>query len=163
MAVFGYFDKYIPTLHFKVKEAIYFQISALLLLQPFASDPGLVAFYAFMIEFVIISLLLIDIHRAEAATGMTKEGYIEAVVQGIQDCKELGIDCDVRLLLSVDRKRDVQDAYDTVKLAESFANKHPGLIVGLDLSGDPTVSLRVIAPINTANFCIFSFYACDVS
>ena len=51
--------------------------------------------------------------------------------------------CDivVRLLLSVDRRTSVEDAWDTLSLAEELRQMedYRQLIVGLDLSGDPNV------------------------
>ena len=51
--------------------------------------------------------------------------------------------CDivVRLLLSVDRRTSVEDAWDTLSLTEELRKMedYRQLIVGLDLSGDPNV------------------------
>ena len=51
--------------------------------------------------------------------------------------------CDivVRLLLSVDRRTSVENAWDTLSLAEELRKMedYRQLIVGLDLSGDPNV------------------------
>ncbi len=49
-----------------------------------------------------------------------------------------------RLLLSIDRRRSIEDAKETVKLAETYmktpAGDHKAKVVGIDLSGDPSVS-----------------------
>ncbi len=57
------------------------------------------------------------------------------------DCqdKEDSLDITVRLLLSVDRRGSVEYAWDTLKLADDLRKQHDGIIVGLDLSGDPAV------------------------
>ena len=45
------------------------------------------------------------------------------------------------LLLSIDRRGSVVDAYDTVELALKYSkNDHHAQVVGIDLSGDPKVS-----------------------
>ena len=50
-----------------------------------------------------------------------------------------------RLLLSIDRRQSIPEASDTVKLAQEYAQSssvlEQGRVVGIDLSGDPNVSL----------------------
>lgn len=45
-----------------------------------------------------------------------------------------------RFLVAVDRRHGPEVAMETVKLAEDFLLSSDGIVVGLDLSGDPTVS-----------------------
>lgn len=47
----------------------------------------------------------------------------------------------LRFLVAIDRRNGAEVAMETVKLAEEFMLSSDGLVVGLDLSGDPTVSL----------------------
>ncbi|KAJ7311262.1 hypothetical protein JRQ81_006876 [Phrynocephalus forsythii] len=75
--------------------------------------------------------------REEKATGMTKRAYVEAVLEGIRQCREEELDIDVRFLLSVDRRGGPTGAKATVKLAEEFLLSTDGVVVGLDLSGNP--------------------------
>ncbi|XP_029379166.1 N6-Methyl-AMP deaminase isoform X1 [Echeneis naucrates] len=77
--------------------------------------------------------------REEKNTGLTKKGYIETVIRAIQLCKDEGLDIDVRFLVAIDRRNGTQVAMETVALAEQFLLSSDGLVVGLDLSGDPTV------------------------
>ncbi len=42
--------------------------------------------------------------------------------------------------MAIDRRNGTEVAMETVKLAEEFMLSSDGLVVGLDLSGDPTVS-----------------------
>ncbi|XP_038129824.1 adenosine deaminase-like protein isoform X1 [Cyprinodon tularosa] len=77
--------------------------------------------------------------RAEKDTGLTKKNYVEAVIKAIQQCKEEGVDIDVRFLVAIDRRNGTEVAMETVKLAEEFMLSSGGLVVGIDLSGDPTV------------------------
>nr|XP_025969231.1 adenosine deaminase-like protein isoform X2 [Dromaius novaehollandiae] len=76
--------------------------------------------------------------REEKATGMTKRMYVETVLEGIKQCKEEGLDIDVRLLIAINRRGGPAVAKQTVKLAEEFLLSTDGVVVGLDLSGDPT-------------------------
>ncbi|KAK7877526.1 hypothetical protein WMY93_031772 [Mugilogobius chulae] len=77
--------------------------------------------------------------REEIPTGLTKRRYIETVIQAIQQCKEEGVDIDVRFLVAIDRRNGSQVAMETVQLAEEFLLSSDGLVTGIDLSGDPTV------------------------
>ncbi|XP_015248989.1 PREDICTED: adenosine deaminase-like protein [Cyprinodon variegatus] len=77
--------------------------------------------------------------RAEKDTGLTKKNYVEAVIKAIQQCKDEGVDIDVRFLVAIDRRNGTEVAMETVKLAEEFMLSSGGLVVGIDLSGDPTV------------------------
>ncbi|KAM4573503.1 N6-Methyl-AMP deaminase [Odontesthes bonariensis] len=77
--------------------------------------------------------------REEKTTGLTKKSYIETVIGAIQQCKNKGEDIDVRFLVAIDRRNGTEVAMETVKLAEEFMLSSDGLVVGMDLSGDPTV------------------------
>ncbi|KFQ42395.1 Adenosine deaminase-like, partial [Nestor notabilis] len=77
--------------------------------------------------------------REEKSTGMTKRMYVETVLEGIKQCKEEGLDIDVRLLIAINRRGGPAVAKQTVKLAEEFLLSTDGVVVGLDFSGDPTV------------------------
>ncbi|KAG7473461.1 hypothetical protein MATL_G00096120 [Megalops atlanticus] len=77
--------------------------------------------------------------REETRTGLTKRKYVETVIEAIRQCKEEGVDIEVRFLVAVDRRNGPEVAAETVKLAEDFMTSNDGVVVGLDLSGDPTV------------------------
>ncbi|XP_068579600.1 adenosine deaminase-like protein [Cebidichthys violaceus] len=77
--------------------------------------------------------------REEQNTGLTKKRYVETVIKAIKQCKSEGVDIDVRFLVAIDRRNGAEVAMETVKLAEEFMLSTDGLVVGLDLSGDPTV------------------------
>ncbi|XP_064619638.1 adenosine deaminase-like protein [Lineus longissimus] len=72
-------------------------------------------------------------------SGLTKRAYIESVLKAIKDCESEGVDCIVRLLLSIDRRKGTEEALKVVNLAAEYRDKSGGLIVGIDLSGDPKV------------------------
>lgn len=44
--------------------------------------------------------------------------------------------------MAIDRRNGTEVAMETVQLAEEFMLSSDGLVVGIDLSGDPTVSLQ---------------------
>lgn len=54
-----------------------------------------------------------------------------------------------RFLLSIDRRGGPTVAMETVKLAEEFFTSSDGLVVGLDLSGDPEVSNLFLSTVPT--------------
>lgn len=70
--------------------------------------------------------------------------------------------------MSIDRRNGTEVAMETVKLAEDFMLSSDGLVVGLDLSGDPTVSktVRGLQRWNGANIYISkendSFTNCNI-
>lgn len=43
------------------------------------------------------------------------------------------------LLISIDRRKSLQEAAENVNLAIQFHEKYPDIVVGLDLSGNPHV------------------------
>ncbi|XP_017401839.1 adenosine deaminase-like protein isoform X1 [Cebus imitator] len=77
--------------------------------------------------------------RRENATGMTKKIYVESILEGIKQSKQENLDIDVRYLIAIDRRGGPLVAKETVKLAEEFFLSAEGTVLGLDLSGDPTV------------------------
>ncbi|XP_054475265.1 adenosine deaminase-like protein [Anoplopoma fimbria] len=77
--------------------------------------------------------------REEKGTGLTKKSYVETVIKAIKQCKSEGLDIDVRFLVAIDRRNGPEVAMETVKLAEEFMLSSDGLVLGLDLSGDPMV------------------------
>eukprot|EP00062_Callorhinchus_milii_P010919 gi/632956324/ref/XP_007893901.1/ PREDICTED: adenosine deaminase-like protein isoform X1 [Callorhinchus milii] len=87
--------------------------------------------------------------REEKSTGMTKKSYVSSVLEAIKQCKNEGVDIDVRFLLAIDRRNGPTIAMETVKLAEEFFRSSDGVVVGLDLSGNPAVGdgKNFIAPL----------------
>lgn len=77
--------------------------------------------------------------RGENATGMTKRTYVESILEGIKQCKQENLDIDVRYLMAIDRRGGPRAAKETVELAKEFFLSAGDTVLGLDLSGDPTV------------------------
>nr|XP_042131981.1 adenosine deaminase-like protein isoform X4 [Peromyscus maniculatus bairdii] len=77
--------------------------------------------------------------RGENATGMTKKTYVESILEGIKQCKQENLDIDVRYLMAIDRRGGLTVAKETVELAKEFFLSTEDTVLGLDLSGDPTI------------------------
>ena len=76
--------------------------------------------------------------RANEANKITKRSYVETILDAIQETtKHIGII--VRFLLSIDRRQSISEAEDTVDLAIEYKENYNGLVVGVDLSGDPKI------------------------
>ncbi|CAH1790085.1 unnamed protein product [Owenia fusiformis] len=78
--------------------------------------------------------------RAVPDTGMTKELYLESVLKAIADCEKEDLDIIVKLILAIDRRSDVNIANETVDLAVKYKQISNGKVIGIDLSGDPSVN-----------------------
>ncbi|XP_031227489.1 adenosine deaminase-like protein isoform X1 [Mastomys coucha] len=77
--------------------------------------------------------------RGENATGMTRKTYVESILEGIKQCKQENLDIDVRYLMAIDRRGGPAVARETVELAKEFFLSTDDTVLGLDLSGDPTI------------------------
>ena len=66
---------------------------------------------------------------------MTREEYCRAILEELTTPPE-GLTA--KLILSIDRRR-LEDMEDTVDLFKRLSSSYPGLLVGLDLSGDARV------------------------
>ncbi|KAH0503298.1 Adenosine deaminase-like protein [Microtus ochrogaster] len=77
--------------------------------------------------------------RGDGATGMTKKTYVESILEGIKQCKQENLDIDVRYLMAIDRRGGLTVAKETVELAKEFFLSTEDTVLGLDLSGDPTI------------------------
>lgn len=66
-----------------------------------------------------------------------------------------------RMLFSIDRRNGVEEARDTVELAERYmkfsSRDHHVKVVGIDLSGDPSVSLlKACNQTDVDTHCLYS-------
>lgn len=68
---------------------------------------------------------------------MSKEEYIEAIMDGIKNVSD--VSCITKLLVSLDRRLSLPEIEANIDLVARLKTKYPSLIVGLDLSGDPRV------------------------
>lgn len=67
---------------------------------------------------------------------MTKVQYIETLVKAIQK-SSLHLSIITRLIISINRKSPIAEAEEIAALAVEYYKKHPDVIVGIELSGDP--------------------------
>nr|CAB3220010.1 adenosine deaminase-like protein [Phallusia mammillata] len=78
--------------------------------------------------------------RDNPKTGLNKRSYIESVLSGINEYEHDNVNnnrcIDVRYLPSLDRGQNIENAFETVKLAEEF-KVSSSKVVGIDLSGNP--------------------------
>lgn len=79
--------------------------------------------------------------RDVASTGMTKQLYMQTVLEAMKRCMndDTKPNIVVRYLPSIDRKFDVKNAFEVIKLAEEFMLS-TGLVAGIDFSGNPLVN-----------------------
>ena len=86
----------------------------------------------------VIYLELRSTPRAEK--NMSKKNYLEAMIRGVQHCKIHYPNILVKLLISVNRNETIESAKENIELAIEYWKKFPNLILGIDLSGNPTKS-----------------------
>ena len=75
----------------------------------------------------------------DVADKMTKAQYIEAVVDAIKVTNSK-LPIISKYLISIDRRGTVADAETAVQLCIEMSVKHPGIVIGIDLSGDARVN-----------------------
>jgi len=66
---------------------------------------------------------------------LTRAGYLEAIVEAIQEAPASIL---VKLIASINRADGLNAARDNVKAAIEIKEKFPQILVGMDISGDPT-------------------------
>lgn len=70
---------------------------------------------------------------------MTKKTHVEFVLEGVEQSKQENLDTNVRGLTAMDRWGGPSIVKETVKLAEESFLSTEDTVLGLDLSGDPTI------------------------
>ena len=90
---------------------------------------------------------------------MTKRQCVQALVEAVQRCNKGGGDTtrqsafgllgiQTRVLVSIDRGQSHEAAEESLALAEEFGQLYPGVIVGIDVSGNPTKNdIALLAPL----------------
>ena len=90
---------------------------------------------------------------------MTKRQYVQALVEAVRRCNEGGgsttrqrafghLGIQTRVLISIDRGQSQDAAEESLALAEEFRQLYPGVIVGIDVSGNPTKNdIALMAPL----------------
>jgi adenosine deaminase len=72
--------------------------------------------------------------RDVPTTGMTKERYVEALLEGMTFANQSLSKITTRIILSMDRRKNLKENLDILKLAKKYM---PNGVVGLDICGDP--------------------------
>uniref|UniRef100_A0A1I7VCD1 A_deaminase domain-containing protein n=1 Tax=Loa loa TaxID=7209 RepID=A0A1I7VCD1_LOALO len=85
-------------------------------------------------------------------TYMSKEEYVKAFITGVVKSRQLFPNICVRLLLSIDRRQTVEEAEETLNLALRYGKYNDdkatsGVIIGIDISGDPKYDARKFLPL----------------
>ncbi|OTB08055.1 hypothetical protein M426DRAFT_317572 [Hypoxylon sp. CI-4A] len=83
----------------------------------------------------VVYLELRTTPRTMPKAGLSKAGYIEAVLQAIQTAQQEMQSLHSRLILSIDRRNTLEEAREVVALAKQFKDQG---VVAIDLCGDPT-------------------------
>lgn len=65
-----------------------------------------------------------------SSLGMTKESYLSTVLSVVNEPRD---DIIVRLIVSIDRRNTLEEAFEAVDLATKFRSQN---VVGIDLCGD---------------------------
>lgn len=93
----------------------------------------------------VVYLELRTTPRALPASGLSKAGYVEAILDVIREYEEASSSSSsssstaqlhTRLILSIDRRNTPEEAAEVVNLARRFQQQPHG-VVGVDLCGDP--------------------------
>jgi adenosine deaminase len=69
---------------------------------------------------------------------LTKQKYVETVLNTISEFNASTGKMKAKLILSIDRRDDVEKAWETVELAKRYKNEG---VSGVDLCGDPLVCI----------------------
>ena len=84
----------------------------------------------------VVYLELRTTPRAIASAGITKDSYVECILECITDHNAKSRSMKTYLILSIDRSNDLETANMVVDLAVEYRNQG---VVGIDLCGNPTV------------------------
>ncbi|CAG9801342.1 unnamed protein product [Chironomus riparius] len=89
-------------------------------------------------EFSKENVIYLEIRSAPRSTAfMSKEEYLQAVIDQIILCQESHPTIMVKYIPSINISYGTKEAEENYKLFYEFRNKYPDLICGMDLSGDP--------------------------
>ncbi|VIO94943.1 Adenosine/AMP deaminase family protein [Brugia malayi] len=103
-------------------------------------------------------------------TFMSKEEYVKALITGVVQSRQLFPNIYVRFLLSIDRRQTVEEAEETLKLALRYGKYNDdetinGIIIGIDISGNPKYDARKFLPLlqKTKNdFSVIAFHLAEM-
>lgn len=88
-------------------------------------------------EFKDDNVIYLELKTTPRATeDMTKEEYIETVIQAIKDNQD---DIIVKLLLCIDRRHELIESKDAIDLIIKMKDNYPHIVKGVDLCGNPNL------------------------
>lgn len=79
-----------------------------------------------------------DLYRQNELT-LTKREYLDTVIEAVKEFESQS-SMIVRLIVSVDRSRSIEDNLNTIQLCKEYMDKSNQYVVGVDFSGNPKVS-----------------------
>lgn len=89
-------------------------------------------------EFEQDGCLYVELRSTPRATGlMSMEQYLDGIVEEVRECSR-HLCLISKVIVSVDRRSDADRASKTIDLAIRAHKQYPDIVVGVDLSGDPT-------------------------
>ncbi len=90
-------------------------------------------------EFASDNVLYLELRSTPRSceSKMSKRQYIESIIKAVQE-QESEITC--KLLISIDRRKSIEDADENVELAVEYNKSDPDVVVGVDLSGDARIN-----------------------
>ncbi|KHJ78735.1 putative adenosine deaminase [Oesophagostomum dentatum] len=95
-------------------------------------------------EFAEDGVVYLELRSTPKTTSeMSKKDYVDAIIEGIKEGSK-GVEMITKLILSIDRRQSVEEAEQTVEIA---AANETGLIVGIELSGNPAIDGRKFLPV----------------
>ncbi|KHJ84356.1 hypothetical protein OESDEN_15932 [Oesophagostomum dentatum] len=95
-------------------------------------------------EFAEDGVVYLELRSTPKTTSeMSKKDYVDAIIEGIKEGSQ-GVEMVTKLILSIDRRQSAEEAEQTVEVA---AADETGLIVGIELSGNPAIDGRKFLPV----------------
>ncbi|KAI0142841.1 hypothetical protein GGR57DRAFT_376217 [Xylariaceae sp. FL1272] len=83
----------------------------------------------------VVYLELRTTPRAMPEAGLSKSEYVQEILSALAIAQESSHTIRVKLILSIDRRNNAEEAHEVLALAQQFKNRG---VVGVDLCGDPT-------------------------
>uniref|UniRef100_A0A0N5ARM1 A_deaminase domain-containing protein n=1 Tax=Syphacia muris TaxID=451379 RepID=A0A0N5ARM1_9BILA len=99
-------------------------------------------------EFAAENVVYLELRTTPKITKwMSKQKYVDTVIDAIRAMELVLPQITVRLLLSIDRRQSVAEATETVRLAAKYLYGPSSIVIGIELSGDPIYSGEKFVPL----------------
>lgn len=92
-------------------------------------------------DFVRDNVIYLELRTTprSVANQMTKRTYLDAVIAGVNEAIVINSSIIVKLLISFNRAFSANDIRETLDLAIEYQQLYPDLVVGIDISGNPSI------------------------